>query len=87
MVRKLSYTLPKTSETIHIPSIAGRKRRNVIGPHHFPLRERRYQLIKISEVTNLLDANNNRYKHNNGCHNCVFDSLDTISECIKAVSM
>ena len=27
--------LPNTSEMIHMPSIAGRKRRNVIGPRHF----------------------------------------------------
>jgi hypothetical protein len=33
--------LPKTSEIIHMPSIAGRKRRNVIGPRHFSLRLRR----------------------------------------------
>jgi hypothetical protein len=30
--------LPKTSEMIHMPSIAGQKRRIVIGPHHFSLR-------------------------------------------------
>jgi hypothetical protein len=30
--------LPKTSEMIYMPSIAGRKSRNVIGPHHFSLR-------------------------------------------------
>jgi hypothetical protein len=29
---------PKTSEMIYMPSIAGRKRRNVIGPLHFSLR-------------------------------------------------
>jgi len=30
--------LPKTSEMIYMPSIAGRKHGNVIGPHHFSLR-------------------------------------------------
>jgi len=30
--------LPKTSEIIYIPSIAGQKRGNVIGPCHFSLR-------------------------------------------------
>jgi len=30
--------LPKTSEMIHMPSIAGRKRGNVIGPRHISLR-------------------------------------------------
>jgi hypothetical protein len=30
--------LPKTSEMIYMPSIAGGKHRNVIGPHHFTLR-------------------------------------------------
>jgi len=30
--------LPKTSEMIYMPSIASRKRRNVIGPCHFSLR-------------------------------------------------
>jgi len=30
--------LPITSEMIYMPSIAGRKRRNMIGPHHFSLR-------------------------------------------------
>jgi hypothetical protein len=33
--------LPKTSEMIYLPSIAGWKRKNVIGPRHFSLRLRR----------------------------------------------
>jgi len=30
--------LPKISEMIYMPQIAGQKRRNVIGPPHLPLR-------------------------------------------------
>jgi len=29
--------LPKTSEMIYMPQIAGRKRWNVIGPHHLSI--------------------------------------------------
>jgi hypothetical protein len=38
---KVQLYLPKTSEMIYMPSIAGRKRRNVIEPAHFSLRIRR----------------------------------------------
>jgi len=84
---EVELSLPKTSEMIYMPSIAGWKRRNVIGRHHFSLRSHSQQLIKYWEVTKLLDANDNTYKRNNGCHSCVFDSLHTIIEYRKAVSM
>jgi len=35
---ELELYLPKTSEIIHMPSIAGQERRNVIRPRHFSLR-------------------------------------------------
>jgi hypothetical protein len=34
-----------------------------------------------------MDAIDNTYKRNNGCHNCLFDSLHTIIECTKAIAM
>jgi len=36
--KEVEQYLPKTSEMIYMPSIAGRKHRNVIGPRHFSLR-------------------------------------------------
>ena len=35
---ELELYLPKTSEMIFMPQIAGRKPGNVIGPHHYSLR-------------------------------------------------
>jgi hypothetical protein len=35
---EVNLYLPETSEMIYMPSIAGRKRRNVTWPHHFSLR-------------------------------------------------
>jgi len=51
--------LPKPSEMIYIPSIVFRKRGNVIGPRHFLLRYRIFQLLRNSVATKLLDANDN----------------------------
>jgi hypothetical protein len=79
--------LPKTSEMMYMPSIAGRKRRNVIGPRYFSYRLQRLQLIRNWEVTKLLDSNDNAYKYNNRCQKCVYDSWHTIIECTKAVLM
>jgi len=35
----------------------------------------------------MLDANDNTYKRNTGCQKWVNDSLHTMMECTKAVSM
>ena len=79
--------LLKTSEMIYMPSIAGRKHENVIGPRHFSLRERRQQLIRNWEATQRLDANDYAYNRNTGCQKWVYDLLHSILEWTKAVSM
>jgi len=35
---EVKLCLPKTSEMIYMPQIAGQKRRNVIGPRHLSLK-------------------------------------------------
>jgi len=59
----------------------------VIGPCHLSLRLCGQHLIRDWEVTKLLDANDNTYKHNIGCQWCVYDLLRTIIVCTEAVSM
>jgi len=65
--KEVERYLPKTSERIYMPGIAGRKRRKVMGPWNFSLRYRGYRLIRHWAVTLLLDANHNTYKRNNVC--------------------
>jgi len=52
------YSL-KTAKMIYVPYIGGRKCRNVIGPYHLTLRYRGLRSIRNSEVTKIVDANDN----------------------------
>lgn len=51
--------LSKMSEMIYMLSIAGRKCRKVIGPHHLSLTYGAGRLIRYAEATHLRNANDN----------------------------
>jgi hypothetical protein len=57
----------KIGEMINMRFIAGRKRPNVIGPHHPSLTQRACRLIRYCDPMQLLDTNQNNWKPNTGC--------------------
>jgi hypothetical protein len=85
--KQFDQYLPKTSELLYMPSIAGLKRWNVIGQHYFSLTYHTQQLIRHWEVTKFLDGNDNTHKRNNESPNSVYSSLHTLIGCTKAVSI
>lgn len=70
---------------IYMASIAGRKSRNVMRPHHLSPTYNARRLIGNREAPLLLNANDNHYKHNTECRPQVSDLLHMMINGRKAV--